>query len=153
MFVIRTKVWKINPVLADLRLSQENLCTLNFKLKHVNESGTLLYEHSTMNVDCGLHINSIWNPIFTHPSLWETTNPPSSPDRPWLTSVSFWLVPFLKKFQNSSISAYMSIMSPLRTSLPVYNCGSCNSTDEDPLIKTLGLLTWSSMLSYVNTQW
>ena len=99
MFVIRTKVWKINPVLADLRLSQENLCTLNFKLKHVNESGTLLYEHSTMNVDCGLHINSIWNPIFTHPSLWETTNPPSSLDRPWLTSASFWLVTFLKNFK------------------------------------------------------
>ena len=141
---IRTKVWKINPGLAELRLSQQNLCALNCKLRHATESGTLLYEHSTMNIDCGLHINPIWNPILNHPSLQETTNPLSSPDCPWLTSVSFWLVPFLKIH---FISAYMSIMSPL------HHYGSCNSTDEDPQIRTFRPLTWSSLLCYVKAQW
>ena len=73
---------KINPGLAELRLSWQNLYTLNFKLRHATESGTLLYDHSTMNIDCGLHINPIWNPILDHPSLQETTNPLSSPDCP-----------------------------------------------------------------------
>ena len=149
---IRTKVWKINSGLAELRLSWQNLCALHFKLRHATESGTLLYKPSTMNVDCGLHINPMHgNPILTHPSLRETTNPPSSPDRPCLTShFDLCLLSKISKFIYQCIYVhYVTI-----TSLPVYNY----MVLVIPLMKilrpkTFRPLTWSSLLCYVYTQW
>ena len=52
----------------------------------VTEALHICQQDSIMNLDCGLHINPIWNPIFNHLSLPtpESTNPnsPTSLDYP-----------------------------------------------------------------------
>ena len=49
-------------------------------LGKVSEALHIHQQTSPMNLDCGLHINPIWNPILDYPSLPETTYPLSSPD-------------------------------------------------------------------------
>ena len=84
-----------------------------------------------------------------HPSLPvpETTNPPTSPDYPWLTSVSCSSHSHASNFKISIliISTCMFIMSPLHHCLYMIlsQYGSCNSTDEDLRIEMFGPRTWS----------
>ena len=59
----------------------------------VTEALHIRQQASTMNLDCGLHISPIRNPILDHPStpIPESTNPPTSPDYPWLGLLPLYL--------------------------------------------------------------
>ena len=76
--------------------------SMDWDSKHVNEALYICQQASLMNLDCGLHINPIWNPILDHPSPPETTYPLSSPDYPWLLPASSCLF-FLFQFFDSII--------------------------------------------------
>ena len=138
----RDMMWKMalqeQGTQRGLGLSQGGGIAPNTWKKHVSEALYIRQQASLMNLDCGLHINPIWNPILDHPSLPETTDPIQTIHDSYLFHPAY-----------SFSFNFLTLLLSLAISLYVKTYSSCNSTDEDPQIKMFGLLNWSSFLCYI----